>query len=63
MSWPFAAVRRRWREFNEHLARDEALAEAISRRLDVWAAIGLFSAYTLTAVLIFAINGSLYGNA
>ena len=63
VSWPTAAVGRQWRQFNDHLASDQSFADAISRKLDIWAAILLFSTYTLTAILIFAINGTKYGNA
>jgi len=60
--WLPAKLRRSWREFNEHLTHDQAFADAISRRLDICAAIFLFVSYTLTAILIFAINGSIYGD-
>ena len=60
--WLPTRLQHSWREFNEHLTHDQAFADAISRRLDVAAAIFLFSSYTLCAVLIFSINGSIYGN-
>ena len=62
VSRPTAAIRRSWRNFNDHLTRDQDFADAMSRRLDVWAAIGLLLTYTLVAVLIFVVNSSLYGN-
>ena len=61
--WLPAWLRRHWREFNEHLTHDQAFAEAMSRRLDVAAASFLFCSYTVCAILIFAINGSIYGNS
>ena len=51
------------REFNDHLTHDQAFADAMSRRLDVVAASFLFCSYTLCAILIFAINGTLYGKS
>ncbi len=60
--WLPARLQRSWREFNEHLTHDQAFADAMSRRLDIVAALFLFISYTLTAILIFAINGSIYGD-
>ena len=60
--WFPAWLQRNWREFNEHLMQDQAFADAMSRRLDVAAAVFLFASYTVCAILIFSINGSLYGD-
>ena len=60
--WLPAWLQRNWREFNEHLMQDQAFADAISRRLDIAAAIFLFISYTVCAVLIFSVNASIYGD-
>lgn len=60
--WLPGSMRRNWREFHEQLTHDQAFADAISRRLDVVAAAFLFSSYTTCTILIFAINGSIYGS-
>lgn len=49
------------REFHEHLASDQAYADHVGRSLDIWAAALSFLLYTIAAVLIFVINGALYG--
>lgn len=49
------------RRFHEHLASDQAFADHVGRSLDLWAAAISFLLYTICAILIFTINGALYG--
>ena len=61
--WLLIPLQSTWREFHDQLTHDQAFADAISRRLDIAAAGFLFFSYTLTVILIFAINGSIYGKS